>query len=93
MTPKVSDDDRGEITVSLAGKELRGWSYANEAERRQKMLMAREYVEGYADASSTLEYVYRAIDYGFEYGVFDFSILKDEAAQFVRLSNKAAENS
>lgn len=41
--PRVTDDDSGEITVSLDGRELRGWSYANDGERRQKMLLAREY--------------------------------------------------
>lgn len=49
MNPRVSDNDQGEITVSLDGKELRAWSYANEDERRAKMLMAREYVEGWCD--------------------------------------------
>lgn len=49
MQPKVTDNDRDEITVTNAGKELRGWSYANEDERRLKMLMAREYVEGWCD--------------------------------------------
>lgn len=49
MQPRVTDDDKDEITVSLDGKELRGWSYANDGERRQKMLQAREYVEGFCD--------------------------------------------
>lgn len=47
--PKVTDDDKGEITVTLDGAELRGWSYANDDQRRAKMLQAREYVEGYCD--------------------------------------------
>lgn len=47
--PRVTDDDKGEIIVSLRGKELRGWSYTNDAERRQKMLAAREYIEGWCD--------------------------------------------
>jgi hypothetical protein len=47
--PRVIDNDRDEITVTLDGKELRGWSYSNEAERRTKMLQAWEYVEGYCD--------------------------------------------
>lgn len=50
MNPRVVDNDRDEITVTHNGRELRGWSYANEAERRQKMLQAREYVEGWCDA-------------------------------------------
>lgn len=47
--PQVTDNDKDEITVSLKGKELRGWSYSNDAERRQKMIQAREYVEGWCD--------------------------------------------
>jgi hypothetical protein len=47
--PRVIDFDDGEISVRLDGKELRGWSYANDAERRAKMLCAREYVEGWCD--------------------------------------------
>lgn len=49
MDPRVRDNDQGEITVTLAERELRGWSYKDDPERRQKMLMAREYVEGYCD--------------------------------------------
>jgi hypothetical protein len=47
--PRVTDNDEGEIVVSLNGKELRGWSYVDDAERRKKMLAAREYVEGWCD--------------------------------------------
>jgi hypothetical protein len=50
--PRVTDNDSGEITVALDGKELRGWSYANDGERRQKMLQAREYVEGWCDGAA-----------------------------------------
>lgn len=49
MNPRVTDNDKDEITVSLNGKELRGWSYSTDDERRRKMLLAREYVEGYCD--------------------------------------------
>lgn len=49
MQARVTDNDNDEITVALEGKELRGWSYANDAERRQKMVQAREYVEGWCD--------------------------------------------
>lgn len=52
MTPRVKDNDRDEITVTLDGKELRGWSYENEAERRVKMLLAREFVEGWFQGST-----------------------------------------
>jgi len=46
-TPRVIDNDRDEITVTLDGKEIRGWSYADETERRVKMLAAREFCEGW----------------------------------------------
>lgn len=49
MNPKVTDNDKGEINVTLYGQELRGWSYSGDEERRQKMLQAREYVEGWCD--------------------------------------------
>lgn len=49
MQPRVTDNDKGEITVTLDGKELRGWSYADDNERRIKMVFAREYVEGWCD--------------------------------------------
>ncbi len=47
--PKVTDNDKGEISVTLDGAELRGWSYENDDQRRVKMLCAREYVEGWCD--------------------------------------------
>jgi len=54
--PKVIDNDTDEITVSFNGKELRGWSYSNDAERRTKMLCAHEYVEGYCDGMERKKY-------------------------------------
>lgn len=53
--PRVTDNDQGEITVSLDGEELRGWSYENDDQRRAKMLQAREYVEGWCDGRSVRE--------------------------------------
>jgi hypothetical protein len=55
MQPRVTDNDKGEITVSLNGKEIRGWSYASDAERRTKMLCALEYVEGWRERQSRLK--------------------------------------
>ena len=46
-TLKVIDNDLDEITVTLDRKEIRGWSYKDDAERRVKMLAAREFVEGW----------------------------------------------
>lgn len=47
--PSVIDFDDGGISVRLDGKDLRVWEYRDEAERRVKMLCAREYVEGWCD--------------------------------------------
>jgi len=47
--PRVTDNDNGEITVSLGERELRGYTYTTDVERRYKMVMAREYVEGWGD--------------------------------------------
>lgn len=54
MQPRVTDNDSGEITVALNGRELRGWSYKDDAERRMKMLAAHEYVEGWCDGRDAL---------------------------------------
>lgn len=51
--PRVIDNDSGEITVALDGKELRGWSYVRDDERRTKMFCAREYVEGWCDGRNS----------------------------------------
>ena len=52
-SPRVADNDRDEITVTLDGKEIRGWSYRDEAERRVKMLAAREFCEGWFQAQQS----------------------------------------
>jgi len=46
-TPKIIDNDRDEITAELDGKEIRGWAYDNDDERRVKMAKAREFAEGW----------------------------------------------
>lgn len=52
--PRVVDNDRDEITATLDGKEIRGWSYRSEAERRMKMLCAREFCEGWFQSREAL---------------------------------------
>lgn len=52
--PRITDNDRDEITATLDGKEIRGWSYTSDAERRAKMLAAHEFAEGYYQAVQTL---------------------------------------
>lgn len=54
MNPKVTDNDKGEITVSLDGRELRGWSYVTRGEQREKMLAAHEYAEGWHNGLSRM---------------------------------------
>jgi hypothetical protein len=62
--PRVCDNDRDEITVTLDGKEIRGWSYENEAERRVKMLAAREFCEGWFQAADhEKERIAQALEY------------------------------
>jgi hypothetical protein len=60
--PRVVDDDHGIITVRFNGQELRGWCYDNDGERRYKMALAREYVEGWGDGQ---EYGH---DVGYDHG-------------------------
>jgi len=44
---RVKDNDKDEITVISGDTEIRGWSYADERERRIKIFAAREFVEGW----------------------------------------------
>jgi hypothetical protein len=48
--PRVIDNDRGGVFVTYEGRQVRGWSYQNDDERRIKMGYAREYVEGWMDS-------------------------------------------
>lgn len=63
--PRVIDNDIDEVTVTYRDRELRGWSYANDTERRVKMLLAREYIEGWCDGrdNEQVETVTRAYNY------------------------------
>lgn len=72
--PRVTDNDSGEITVLLAGRELRGWSYASDDERRLKMTAAREYVEGWCDARGDLAGLVKEFE---AIGPFDAETLQD----------------
>lgn len=58
QSPRVTDNDADTITVTdeISGKVLRSWWYADDYERRFKMILAREYVEGYHDGR---EYVWQ----------------------------------
>lgn len=54
MTLKVKDDDKDEIcVVQENGQSIRSWEYHSEPERRQKILMAREFVEGWYQRGKT----------------------------------------
>jgi len=45
--PRLIDNDEGEITVTVNGVEIRGWSYADRDEQYLKIRMAREFCEGW----------------------------------------------
>jgi hypothetical protein len=47
--PRVADNDKGVITVSVDGHRVCDWIYADDAERRRMMSEARWYVEGWCD--------------------------------------------
>jgi hypothetical protein len=49
--PRITDHDAGEITASVDGKEIRGWSYKDATEQSIKMRMAHEFAEGWFQAS------------------------------------------
>lgn len=53
--PRVCDNDRDEITAMMNGREIRVWCYRDEAERRVKMLAAREFCEGWYQATKRIE--------------------------------------
>lgn len=55
MQPKVIDNDCGDITIEVFGKEVRGWSYKDDAERRAKMVAAHEYAEGWHQALARMK--------------------------------------
>lgn len=44
---KIVDNDKDEVTVMDGDEQIRGWSYADESERRVKMMCAHEFVEGW----------------------------------------------
>jgi hypothetical protein len=51
--PRITDNDAGTITATVVGKEIRGWCYRDDAERRIKMLMAHEFAEGWFQAEQS----------------------------------------
>lgn len=53
--PKITDDDHCTISVTLGGKELQSWYYANDAERREKMRYAWYCCDGFLAALEVLK--------------------------------------
>lgn len=49
--PRIIDNDAGEISATVGSKQIRGWSYKDDAERRVKMQMAHEFAEGWYQAT------------------------------------------
>ena len=52
MQPRVIDNDQDTITVEHGGKVVREYSYRNDDERRERMVRAREHVEGWCKGGS-----------------------------------------
>ena len=48
--PRIIDDDKGTITAERRARVVRSWSYSDRKEQRKKMLMAREFAEGWYQA-------------------------------------------
>jgi hypothetical protein len=51
MTPKITDDDKGTVTATVDDKVVRSWVYSPTMRRSRAMSLAREYAEGWHDAS------------------------------------------
>jgi hypothetical protein len=51
---KLTDDDKSKVMITREDTDgirlVRLWTYANDTERRAKMLQAHEYLEGWHDA-------------------------------------------
>ena len=57
-TPHLTDDDKGEITATFEGNVVRSWSYDLISvinDQRAVMAKAREYVEGWHNATRATE--------------------------------------
>ena len=59
MKIKIIDDDNGTISAEMeassgapVGRAVRSWMYRDDAEQRQKMVMAREFAEGWYQADN-----------------------------------------
>lgn len=50
MKIKIIDDDRDTITAEVDGDVVRSWEYSGPDEHREKMIMAREFAEGWYQA-------------------------------------------
>lgn len=53
-TPKIIDDDEGEISAVLDGEQIRSWIYRGDAARIQKMREAREFANGWIEARNRI---------------------------------------
>jgi hypothetical protein len=45
--PKIIDNDRDTISVTLDGQELQSWFYSNDADRHEKMRHAHYFCDGF----------------------------------------------
>ena len=49
--PKLIDNGRGAVIVTVDGRQVRGFSYQGDSERALKMRLAREFIEGWVEGA------------------------------------------
>ena len=49
--PRVTDNGRGAVIVTLEGRQIRLWTYQAHESRRKKMMYAREFIEGWIEGN------------------------------------------
>jgi hypothetical protein len=54
IDPTMTDDDKGMITVSFAGKETNRWYYSNDLGHRHRTLQALDYIDGWCHARAEI---------------------------------------
>ena len=51
--PRVFDNNRGAVLVTWNGRQIRGYSYQSDEQRRLKIRLAHEFVEGWIDGDES----------------------------------------
>jgi hypothetical protein len=60
--PRVVDHGRGHVIVALDGRQVRGWSYQNDEERRLKTRLAQTFVDGWVEALTHTPWIGAALE-------------------------------